>query len=104
MILCDKCKKNMNIFDESIEKTEWVMKFKTKVKPNVYKRMLELALKQHCVVNIFQVYEMQGKFWVIAFNADPQVWADKFKHQKDAVALCKKMGWKYKIEREERIL
>lgn len=80
---------------KNIEKTVWAKKLKKEEHISLYNRAIEIASDPDLQVDIYKTDET-GE-WVWAVSADDCFWLDSFKTKKEAIALCKTMGWKYEV-------
>ena len=81
---------------EQLDKTKWAKGFK-KDSPVSYSRALQYALQEPLYVHIYKNAESGTLLYsIVASGDDIGFWMDSYKTKKEAVALCKKMGWKIK--------
>jgi hypothetical protein len=78
-----------------IVRTAWAKRFKAN-DPGTYAYAIKLACERGLVFEIVRTNESGPWLWVIAHRG---FWMDGFKTQKAAVDLCKRMGWKYEVQR-----
>jgi len=97
-----KCSKSAYVLSEEIYKhdpewimsTEWARQFD---QAQLLKISLKLLEKSKFKVEIFPNTETGYKRWAIVTEADPVFWIDSFRTKKEAVVLCRKMGWEVMI-------
>lgn len=77
---------------QQIEKTSWAKEFKRECL-KYYSDALQFALRTPLFVDIYKTDETGELLWVIQVK-ETTFWMDGFKTKKEAVALCKEMGWK----------
>lgn len=77
---------------EELEKTEWAIEYKKCGSPSYY-IALRYASQTPLFVNIYRTDESGEMVWAIQVDGDT-FWMDAKKTKKEAINLCKKMGWK----------
>ena len=76
---------------QHLEKTRWAKVFK-KEDPINYNRALVYALDDPLYVSLYKNDELGEMVWAInVYNTE--FWMDAKKTKKEAINLCKKMGW-----------
>ncbi len=88
---------------EQIEQTEWAKQFKEGCLLSSYEQALNHALAlqdKEIFADIYRTDENGERVWAICVEDD--FWMDAFRTQKEAVALCKQMGWGYTVIRRKR--
>lgn len=76
---------------KELVKTTWAKNFK-KTNPMDYDDAIDIAMDNTVDVGIYKT-DQTGE-WRWAIDAGNGFWLDSFKTKKEAVSLCKKMGWK----------
>jgi hypothetical protein len=80
---------------KNIKNSKWAKEFK-KDCPTAYNEAIKLAQDPNLEVDVYKSDEagaFMGDFqWVIA--TEKNFWMDAKKTKKEALALCKEMGWK----------
>ena len=85
---------------EEIESTRWAIGFKADC-PTQYRKAIDYALNDKLTIHLYKNNEINIDkwFWTIAAFIDGKetgFWMDSFKTKKEALLLCKNMGWKIK--------
>lgn len=83
--------------DELVE-TDWAREFKMDC-PGGFEEAIKLALNPETEYIVYRTDESGPLLYVI--SDDKGFWMTGFKLRKDAISLCKKMNWKYKISKGE---
>jgi len=91
---------------KQLESTKWAKEFK-KDCPSCYEEAIKFALDQYQCFNIYHNTELGVPMWSIAAivlpsSTNDNFWMASFEVQRDAAALCEKMGWKYSIAHRRR--
>ena len=55
---------------------------------------LEYVSSEQVEVRVFISYDRISDGECVVSMSDEEFWLDAFKYKKDAIALCKKMGWR----------
>jgi hypothetical protein len=77
-----------------LKKTKWAKEFKKEC-PDQYEEALELALNPDLRVFIQKSDASGIVLWAVSTGElNPEFWLDAKKTKKEALALCKEMGWK----------
>lgn len=76
---------------KELEQTEWAKNFK-KGCPTSYKKAIDLVT---ITVKILHSNELGEWMWAVVAGED--FWLDAFTTKKEAINLCKEMGWRYTI-------
>ena len=76
-----------------IKNSKWGRAFQREC-PGYWEDALSYVSKPDVAVRVVCSYEqsIEGEYAIIVNKTD--FWLDAFKYKKDAVALCKKMGWR----------
>ena len=85
---------------EELEKTPWAINMR-ETAPWAYDEAMELALSPNFAVMIISTNE-SGE-WVYAVEAlkngkRTDFWMESYKSEKNAMALCERMGWRVVVE------
>lgn len=78
---------------EDLEKTAWAVEFKAD-SPVSYSMALKYAARADLSVEICKTDEAGETRWVIVPEYDTGFWMDAKPTRKEAIALCREMGWK----------
>jgi len=85
---------------KELRKTAWAKRFKKGVAESyVYDEAIRLAMKPGLEVLVYKSTALETPVWAISVQEtnsrpDDNFWMDAFKLKKDALALCKEMGWR----------
>jgi hypothetical protein len=78
---------------KQLHKTKWAKDFK-KEDPSIYEVAIKFASDPTITFDIYKSNETGEKIWAIDHKG---FWMNAYKTQKQAIQLCKTMGWKYKL-------
>ena len=82
---------------KELKKTAWAKRVK-KESHSVYLEAMNLAAKVGLEVLIYKSTALETPIWAISVydgtDPDDNFWMDAFKTKREALALCKEMGWK----------
>ena len=84
---------------KELEKTAWAKRFKKETESHVYDEAITLAMKPELKVLVYKSDALEAPIWAVSVqetsnNPDDNFWMDAFTLKKDALALCKEMGWR----------
>jgi hypothetical protein len=75
-----------------LEASPWARQFKA-ASPGAYAQALNYAQRPNLRVHVHQTDETGEVQWAISVVDDPEFWMDAKPTKKEAVALCRDMGW-----------
>ena len=78
---------------DELEASPWAREFKA-ASPGFYSQALDYAQRPQLRVHVHQTDETGELQWAIAVDEDQEFWMDAKPTKKDAVALCRHMGWR----------
>jgi hypothetical protein len=76
-----------------LKKTEWAKEFKTDNSVE-YDHALDLASGENVCVKVVHTNEAGKWEWAIFPVENTEFWFMAYRTKRDALALCKEMGWK----------
>ncbi len=86
---------------DNIENTPWAKKF-YKINPIDYNQGIDLARNPN--LDLFLYHNKETDNWLWSISTEDNFWMDSFKTKKEALALCKKMGWKLSKTIKEKFM
>jgi hypothetical protein len=77
---------------DELEASSWAREFKAAA-PGSYAQALDYAQRPQLRVHVHQTDKTGELQWAIAVDGDHEFWMDAKPTKKDAIVLCRDMGW-----------